>query len=243
MGNRSEVIGFSGWKFDNPPRYDPLWFEVINEEYWTEFFQIYWKLPFYAGGIYLATILGVQNYMRDKKALQLKKCLFMWNCVIGLFSILGFVRTAPELYGIVRESNGWNIYRSICVRCGLTKFMFLFPPIGMYVEPIGRWYAVMNYGVHSLMYPYFALKVINVRVPSVVASFITSMQLLQMLTGLFVNFYSVRLINAGVECDRHPNSIRLFALIYGSFTILFGNLFYDLVITRHFRLSKDKKQA
>lgn len=28
-----------------------------------------------------------------------------------------------------------------------------------YMEPIGHWYAVVNYGVHSLMYPYFALRV------------------------------------------------------------------------------------
>ncbi|ODN05541.1 putative fatty acid elongation protein 4 [Orchesella cincta] len=114
MGNRSEVIGFSGWKFDNPPRHDPLWFEAINEEYWTDFFQDYWQLPYCTGGIYLATVLGLQSYMKNKKAIQLKPWLFMWNVAIGLFSIVGFVRTAPELYGILSSSNGFH--RSICVR-------------------------------------------------------------------------------------------------------------------------------
>lgn len=33
--------------------------------------------------------------------------------------------------------------------------LFLVP----YMEPVLRWYAFLNYGVHSLMYPYFALKV------------------------------------------------------------------------------------
>lgn len=31
--------------------------------------------------------------------------------------------------------------------------------IGPYSEPILRWAGAMNYAVHSLMYPYFALKV------------------------------------------------------------------------------------
>lgn len=31
--------------------------------------------------------------------------------------------------------------------------------IGPHSEPILRWAGAMNYGVHSLMYPYFALKV------------------------------------------------------------------------------------
>lgn len=27
------------------------------------------------------------------------------------------------------------------------------------MEPVGRWYVLMNNGVHSIMYPYLALKV------------------------------------------------------------------------------------
>lgn len=37
--------------------------------------------------------------------------------------------------------------------------MYYFPTTVPYKEPLGRIFIIMNYGVHSVMYPYFALKV------------------------------------------------------------------------------------
>lgn len=45
------------------------------------------------------------------------------------------------------------------------------------------------------MYPYFALKAVNVHIPRIVSNFITTCQLTQMLIGLFVNMYTVYLIS------------------------------------------------
>jgi len=45
---------------------------------------------------------------------------------------------------------------------------------------------------------------------------------------LFVNLYTMALIKMGDPiCSRHPVSIKVFALVYGSFVILFGRLFYE----------------
>lgn len=60
-----------------------------------------------------------------------------------------------------------------------------------YVEPIARWYAAMNYGVHSLMYPYFAFKILGARIPTLIANFITTLQLTQMIIGFCVNMLSM----------------------------------------------------
>lgn len=116
--NRSNVQELQIWKswvFDDPPKFHPMWFENIQEQYWSDLFRTYWKLPFYSGGIYLVLIFSLQVFMRNRKALQLKRTLLIWNVAIGLFSIMGFIRTFPELYGIVTSSpNGF--YRSVCTR-------------------------------------------------------------------------------------------------------------------------------
>ncbi|OXA43745.1 elongation of very long chain fatty acids protein 6 [Folsomia candida] len=102
--------------------------------------------------------------------------------------------------------------------------------VGPLVEPISRWVVVMNYGVHSLMYPYFALTAVGVQIHKTIANFITTLQLSQMVFGLFINLYTLHLLNQGVSCARHALSIQIMAMVYGSFTLLFGKLFYDLVV-------------
>lgn len=63
--------------------------------------------------------------------------------------------------------------------------------IAPFVEPIARWYTVLNYGVHALMYPYFALRAANVRLPTLIANLITTLQLAQMILGFTVNMLSL----------------------------------------------------
>ncbi len=59
------------------------------------------------------------------------------------------------------------------------------------VEPIARWYTILNYGVHSLMYPYFAARALGIKVPSKFAKFITTLQFAQMVFGFSVNMASM----------------------------------------------------
>ncbi|CAL8091674.1 unnamed protein product [Orchesella dallaii] len=109
-------------------------------------------------------------------------------------------------------------------------------------EPAVRFCAVLNIGVHSLMYPYFALKAIGVKVPTYIANIITTLQLGQMLVGLAVNVTSWYLQYTGYNCPRHPLSIKVFCFVYGSFILMFGKLFYDLVIKSKWKLKDDKRK-
>lgn len=52
-------------------------------------------------------------------------------------------------------------------------------------------YIVMNFGVHSLMYPYFSLKAIGVHIPRRLANVITTLQLAQMIVGCLINLVSM----------------------------------------------------
>lgn len=44
--------------------------------------------------------------------------------------------------------------------------------------------ALMNYTVHSLMYSYYTLRALKIRVPKAVNILITSLQILQMIIGI-----------------------------------------------------------
>ena len=48
-------------------------------------------------------------------------------------------------------------------------------------KALGMWYAPMNYSVHAVMYGYYALKALKVRVPKVVSMTITVLQILQVI--------------------------------------------------------------
>ncbi|ODM97553.1 Elongation of very long chain fatty acids protein 6 [Orchesella cincta] len=114
---------------------------------------------------------------------------------------------------------------------------------GPLVEPISRWYVVLNCMVHALMYPYFSLRAVNVKVPVYVANIITTLQFSQMLIGFSVNMTSWYLRHNGYDCARDPLSINVFAFVYGSFILLFGKLFYDSVIKSGRKLKEKKKQG
>ena len=48
------------------------------------------------------------------------------------------------------------------------------------------WFGTMNYFVHSFMYSYYALKAMRVYVPKFVSMFITAIQIIQKIAGLFL---------------------------------------------------------
>jgi elongation of very long chain fatty acids protein 6 len=92
----------------------------------------------------------------------------------------------------------------------------------------GAWFACMNYSVHSIMYGYFAVTATKHRrlvVPY--AMYITLLQLLQMLVGIFVTVKAVLYQAAGEECHVNRTNSVLGLLMYASYFVLFFKLFVD----------------
>ncbi|CAG7833020.1 unnamed protein product [Allacma fusca] len=58
-------------------------------------------------------------------------------------------------------------------------------------DPIHRWYMSMNSGIHSLMYSYYALRILGVKIPRKCAICVTTLQIVQMFIGFSLNIYSV----------------------------------------------------
>lgn len=92
----------------------------------------------------------------------------------------------------------------------------------------GAWFACMNYTVHSIMYGYFAATGTSYRkVVARYAIYITLLQLVQMLMGMFVTVKAVLHQAAGYECHVNKTNSVLGLSMYASYFILFAKLFVD----------------
>ncbi|GFU12899.1 elongation of very long chain fatty acids protein 6 [Nephila pilipes] len=90
----------------------------------------------------------------------------------------------------------------------------------------GRWYMTMNYFVHSWMYTYFALKCLRIKTPRVFALIITFLQILQMVFGFYITYFSYVTIHKGEPCHQKANIVTYGLLLYGSYFALFARFFY-----------------
>lgn len=95
----------------------------------------------------------------------------------------------------------------------------------------GRWFMNMNYFVHSLMYSYFALKSMKVRVPIWVSKLITSLQLVQMVFGCYVNWVAYTAKQSSPDsCQISDSNVFYSFLMYFSYFGLFFQFFLDSYI-------------
>ena len=94
----------------------------------------------------------------------------------------------------------------------------------------GMWFATMNYGVHSVMYAYFAAtqhsKAARLAVKPF-AIYITLIQLVQMVVGIAVTVRAVLVQAGGAECHVNKTNSILGLLMYASYFVLFLKLFLD----------------
>merc|ERR1712003_126953 len=105
----------------------------------------------------------------------------------------------------------------------------------------GAWFACMNYSVHSIMYGYFAVMGTQYRKSvSRYAIYITLLQLVQMLVGMFVTMKAVMYQAAGEECHVNKTNSILGLTMYASYFALFFKLFAD---DYYLKLKSPKKQA
>ena len=177
-------------------------------------------LPFtaYCSALYLIVVFGLQRYMRNRAALELRRVLALWSASLGVFSFIAAWKLVPERVRVVRHY-GWA--HSVCNQDGypddLVFWVFLFVlskviELGDTVfivlrkqkliflhwyhhitsltlawyslsvsQTLGLWYAPINYSVHAVMYSYYSLKALKVRVPRAVSMMITVLQIVQVI--------------------------------------------------------------
>lgn len=90
----------------------------------------------------------------------------------------------------------------------------------------GRWYSNMNFSVHAIMYTYYALRALGVRIPRQLAMSITISQIVQMIIGTYVTFYAFWAKSIkGRSCDISMSSLYFGMAIYISYFLLFAQFF------------------
>ncbi|KAI0977652.1 hypothetical protein GJ496_006632 [Pomphorhynchus laevis] len=89
----------------------------------------------------------------------------------------------------------------------------------------GRWFMTINYGIHSVMYTYYACKALKWRVPEFLSVTITAFQILQMCMGCYVNYNILKIKRDGRLC-RVPNiNVYVSFFIYFLYFLLFTHFF------------------
>lgn len=106
-----------------------------------------------------------------------------------------------------------------------------------------RWFIVMNYCVHSVMYSYYALRAMGYKPPRFIPMVITSLQLTQMIVGCAINFWAYDYVqsvqnNHNSVCHISPINIKLSLAMYFSYFVLFARFFYVTYLSPNARKGK-----
>ena len=104
----------------------------------------------------------------------------------------------------------------------------------------GRWFIAMNYSVHAMMYTYYALKVIRVKLPKWIAMVLTALQISQMVVGLIVNTQAYSVLSRGDPCHQSSQNMQLCLAMYASYLLLFLNYFYQAYMAHKPRRASGK---
>lgn len=105
-----------------------------------------------------------------------------------------------------------------------------------------RWYVYMNYVVHAIMYSYYALRAMGIKLPKPFAMLITISQIVQMIMGAFVVFYAYYVKSNFGECRVSYSALYAGMLIYISYFILFANFFVHSYLKKSTRKSAPNKK-
>lgn len=251
--------------------YDVSAFNDYMEHHWTD--SIIYSM------VYFILIFGGQVYMSRRKGFELRPVLAMWSGFLAIFSIIGAMRTFPELVWAVTTHG----FEYSCCNCSyneqgkvtsfwtglfvLSKLFELGDTVFIVLrkQPLiflhwyhhitvliyvwysntqqigsGRWFIVMNYIVHAVMYTYYATRALKFIVPKWVNMFITTLQLIQMIFGIVVNVVAYMALVNGRKCQHNYTNIQFSSLMYFSYLILFAHFFCTTYIMQGHTHSKKK---
>ncbi|MFH4973711.1 hypothetical protein AB6A40_000420 [Gnathostoma spinigerum] len=89
------------------------------------------------------------------------------------------------------------------------------------------WIIWLNFSVHAIMYSYYLLRSLGVRVPAAIAKNITNMQIAQFLITLVILCHCGIIMLSGGRVDTTIHTYFICLLMEISYVILFANFFYQ----------------
>ncbi|KJH45256.1 GNS1/SUR4 family protein [Dictyocaulus viviparus] len=105
------------------------------------------------------------------------------------------------------------------------KMNILFRSVSVELTAAGRWFILMNYFVHSVMYTYYMVVSTGLKLPKQLSMSVTALQTAQMLIGVMISVCVLFLKISGVVCQQSFDNLAMCFAIYASFLILFSKFF------------------
>lgn len=105
----------------------------------------------------------------------------------------------------------------------------------------GRWFMVMNYSVHSVMYTYYAFRALRFQIPKFVSLIITSLQIAQMVVGTVFILYAHHILSMGRYCSASSENLKIAFMMYFSYLVLFSHFFYSVYIKPNGKFNNKQK--
>ena len=84
----------------------------FDEPSFLKFMLERWTDSFIYSAMYVLVIFATQMYMKERPSYGLRPALAVWSGLLAVFSIIGAIRTVPELYTVLKN-HGYQY--SICV--------------------------------------------------------------------------------------------------------------------------------
>ncbi|XP_015789003.1 elongation of very long chain fatty acids protein 6 [Tetranychus urticae] len=76
-----------------------------------EWMQEHWTEAFYWVAVYMLIVFGGQAYMSNRPPFKLRRVLTLWNILLASFSIVGTLRTLPEMLHVFHN---FGFYHTVC---------------------------------------------------------------------------------------------------------------------------------
>lgn len=149
---------------------------------------------------------------------------------VGLWIALFVVSKIPELVDTFWLMIGKNKVILLHWYHHITVLLYCWHAYSVQTS-IGIYFAGMNYGVHAIMYSYYAMTQWSLGTRKIVKPFaqaITFLQIAQMFGGIFVVCASAVFKNLlGYECSTRDDNTILAILMYTSYCLLFIQLYVE----------------
>ena len=102
---------------DNFTSNEPIYSRVFNfEKNFSPETARQWINKYQWNGIifcvfYIVLISSIRIHMRNKRRYELRRAWIIWNATLSIISILGSLRSIPELYHMLTK---YDLYHSVC---------------------------------------------------------------------------------------------------------------------------------
>jgi elongation of very long chain fatty acids protein 6 len=162
--------------------------------------------------------------------------------VTGCWAWLFILSKLPELFDtvfiVLRKQPliflHWYHHATVLVYCWYATRDF---------SSSGRWFIVMNYTIHGIMYTYYLFRAMRFKIPRWVNVFITSAQISQMVFGIYINLVAYFKKNRGEQCDVTYENINWSFFMYFTYFVLFVYYFYKAYLSKPVKTDKSNSVA